>query len=109
MVEEAEGRRRWRGSAFNPSWFPRPFIQFMRFSCTCTDVVCHSLLQWAEGLLFPSPKGGRRRGCQRMRWLDSITDATNVNLGKPQEIVRDREAWSAAVHGVTKSWTWLGD
>ena len=50
-----------------------------------------------------------RRGSQRMRWLDSITDAMNRNLGKFQEMVRDREAWHAAVHGVTKSWTQLGD
>ena len=54
-------------------------------------------------------EGRTRRGRQRMRWLDSITDAMNMNLGKLQEMVRDREAWSAAVHGVTKGWTRLGD
>ena len=47
----------------------------------------------------------RRRGQQRMRWSDSITDSVDMNLGKLQEIVRDRETWHIAVHGVTKSWT----
>ena len=54
-------------------------------------------------------KGRRRRRRQRIRWLDGITDAMNMNLGKLQEMVRDREAWHAAVHGVTKSQTCLND
>ena len=54
-------------------------------------------------------EGRRRRGHQRKRWLDDITDAIDMNLGKPREMVRDREAWCVAVHGVTKSLTQLGN
>ena len=62
-----------------------------------------------KSLILEKTEGRRRRGCQRMRWLDSITDAMNVNSHQLWEMVRDREAWHAVVHGIAKSRTWLGD
>ena len=62
-----------------------------------------------KSLMLGKVEDRRRRGCQRVRWLDGITDAMNMNLGKLQEMVRAREAWRAAVYGVTKSRTRLGD
>ena len=70
---------------------------------------CEAVSHHGFSLHFPNGYWRRRRGRQRMRWLDGNTDAMDMNLGKLRETVRDREAWRAAVHGVSKNWTRLGD